>query len=76
MYKFNKQDVKMLFEKIKKYVKDKITSNRISEILKNMPEEEKINFQFFPLQAYSWLDTNHIAGLKSSNKITRKVENI
>ena len=47
MYKFNKQDVKMLFEKIKKYVKDKITSNRISEILKNMPEEEKINFQFF-----------------------------
>ena len=73
MYKFNKQDVKMLFEKIKKYVKDKITSNRISEILKNMPEDEKINFQFFN---YSWLDTNHIAGLKSSNKITRKVENI
>ena len=73
MYKFNKQDVKMLFEKIKKYVKDKITSNRISEILKNMPEEEKINFEFF---YYSWLDTNHIAGLKSSNKITRKVENI
>ena len=65
--------MKTLFKKIRKYIKDKITLNRIFEVLNNMPEQKKINFQILD---YPCSNTDHLADLKSLDKIIKKVETV
>ena len=73
MYIFNKQNIKTLFEEMKKYIKDKITLNRIFEVLNDMPKQKKNNFQILD---YHCLNTDHLADLKSLDKIIRKVDTV